>query len=321
MRSTQVLQRIFGYTESEALGQPITILIPPELRDEESKILEWLRAGKRIEYYETIRMTKSNTRVNISLSIAAIRDSSGRMVGLSKIARDITDRKLAEEALADVSRKLIEIQEKERTRIARELHDDINQRLALLAMEIDTLRFNASNSADELSRQLTEVWKGIKEVSAGVQLISHQLHSPKLEHLGLVSAMKGLCREWATRQKVEIDFKSDDIPQRPSNDISLGLFRILQEALHNAAKYSGVRQFEVRLGCASNQLHLTVSDRGAGFDVESAMKKGGLGLISMHERVRLMSGTILIESKPMGGTTVHIRVPLGLEDRSQPAAG
>jgi PAS domain S-box-containing protein len=311
-------QRIFGYNESEALGQPITILIPPELLDEESKILARLRVGERIEHYETIRLTKTGKTVNVSLSIAAIKDSSGRTVGYSKIIRDITERKLAEAALADVSRKLVEIQEKERTRIARELHDDINQRLALLAVEIDTLKLNAP---DELRRQLTEVWKGITEVSAGVQSISHQLHSPQLEFLGLVSAMKGLCREFATRQKVEIDFRNADIPQRVSNDISLGLFRILQEALHNAVKYSGVRQFEVRLGCESNQLHLTVSDRGAGFDVESAMNKGGLGLISMHERVRLMGGTILIESKPMGGTTIHVRAPFELERRSQPATG
>jgi PAS domain S-box-containing protein len=314
-------QRIFGYTESEALGQPIATLIPPELLDEESKILERLRAGERIEHYETIRITKAGEKVNVSLSIAAIKDSSGRTVGYSKIARDITERKLAETALADVSRKLVEIQEKERTRIARELHDDINQRLALLAVEIDTLKLNPPNSSAELNRQLTEVWEGINEVSAGVQLISRQLHSPQLELLGLVSAMKGLCSEFATRQKVEIDFKNDDVPQRVSNDTSLCLFRILQEALHNAAKHSGVRQFEVRLGCASNQLHLTVSDRGAGFDVESAMHKGGLGLISMHERVRLMGGTILIESKPMGGTTVNVRVPFGLEHCSQVSAG
>jgi len=314
-------QRIFGYTESEVLGQLITILIPPELRDEENEILERLRAGERIEHYETIRMTKTGKKVNVSLSIAAIKDSSGTTVGFSKIARDITERKLAEAALADVSRKLVGIQEKERTRIARELHDDINQRLALLAVEIDTLRLNAPNSSDELSCQLTEVYQGINEVSAGVQSIAHQLHSPQLEHLGLVSAMKGLCREFAIRQKVEIEFKNDDIPQRVSSDSSLCLFRILQEALHNAAKHSGARQFEVRLGCASNQLHLTVSDRGAGFDLESAMIKGGLGLTSMHERVRLMGGTILIESKPMDGTTVHARVPFGLEHRSQLAAG
>jgi len=314
-------QRIFGYTESEALGQPIAILIPPELLDEESKILERLRAGERIEHYETIRMTKAGEKVNVSLSIAAIKDSSGKTVGFSKIARDITERKLAEAALADVSRKLVEIQEKERTRIARELHDDINQRLALLAVEIDTLKLNPPNSSAELNHQLAEVRERINELSAGVQLISRQLHSPQLELLGLVSAMKGLCSEFATRQKVEIDFKNDDIPQRVSNDTSLCLFRILQEALHNAAKHSGVRQFEVRLGCASNQLHLKVSDRGAGFDPESAMHKGGLGLISMHERVRLMGGTILIESKPMGGTTVNVRVPFGFEHCSQVAAG
>jgi PAS domain S-box-containing protein len=314
-------QHIFGYTQSEALGQPITMLIPSEILDEENTILEWLRAGKRIEHYETIRMTKASQRVNVSLSIAAIKDSSGRMVGFSKIARDITARKLAEEVRTNISRKLVEIQEKERTRIAQELHDDINQRLALLAVEIDRLKLNPPNSSAELNCQLTEVWKGINEVSAGVQLVSHQLHSPRLEHLGLVCAMTGLCREFAGQRNIEIDFKSDDVPQRVSNDASLCLFRILQEALHNAVKHSGVRQFEVRLGCASNQLHLTVSDRGVGFEPESAMNKGGIGLISMHERVLLLGGKIVIESKPMGGTTIHVRVPFELERRSQLASG
>ncbi len=314
-------QRIFGYTESESVGQSITILIPPELWAEENKILERLRAGERIEHYETIRITKAGKKVDVSLTISAIKDSSGRIMGFSKIARDITERKFAEVAFADVSRKLIEIEEKERTRIARDLHDDINQRLALLAAEIDKLRLNPPDSSAELSRQLTEVWDGINEVSTGVQLISHQLHSPRLDYLGVVVAMKGFCREFAARQTVEIDFKNDDIPHIVSSEVSLCLYRILQEALHNAAKHSGVRQFEVRLGCSSNQLHLTVSDRGVGFDAESAMNMGGLGLISMRERVRLVSGTIVIESKPGGGTTIDARVPFEAEQGSQRAAG
>jgi len=242
-------------------------------------------------------------------------------VGFSKIARDITERKLAEDALADVSRRLVETQEVERRHIARDLHDDINQRLAMLAVEIEDLKVNPPNSTAELSRQLSEVWKGITEVSTGVQLISHELHSRQLEHFGVVAAMRNFCGEFAARQRVEIDFKNDDIPQLVSYEVSLCLFRILQEALHNAAKHSKVRRFEVRLSCASNQLHLAVSDRGAGFDAESAMKKGGLGLISMRERVRLVSGTIVIESKPMGGTAIHVRVPFGSEHGSQRAAG
>jgi PAS domain S-box-containing protein len=314
-------QRIFGYLESEVVGQPIAILIPAELLDEEQKILERLRAGERIEHYETVRVTKAGKRVAVSVSISAIKDSSGRIVGFSNIARDITERKLAEEALEDVSRKLVEIQERERTRIARDLHDDINQRLAMLAVEIEELKRNPPTSAAELYRQLTDVWEGINEVSTGVQSISHQLHSPQLEYLGVAAAMKNLCGEFALRQTVEIDFKNDDIPQFVSHEVSLCLFRILQEALQNAAKHSKVRRFEVRLGCSSDQLYLTVSDRGAGFDAKSAMNKAGLGLVSMRERVRLVSGTILIDSKPLGGTNIHVRVPLGSEPSSQRRAG
>jgi PAS domain S-box-containing protein len=312
-------QRIFGYTQSEAIGKPITILIPPELQDEERDILEKLRASERVEHYETIRMTKAGRRVNVSLSVSTIRDSNGRTVGFSTIFRDITERKFAEDALARVNRKLVQIQEEERSRIARDLHDDINQRLALLAVEIETLKLNIPNSFAELSHQLTKIWEGITEVSAEVQSISHQLHPPKLEILGVVASMSGFCREFAERHAVEIDFNSDEISQLVSNEASLCLFRVLQEALHNAARHSGVRQFEVRLGCSSNGLHLTVSDRGAGFDVRSAMNKGGLGLVSMRERVQLVSGTIVIESTPMNGTTVHARVPFGPERRSQRA--
>lgn len=129
------------------------------------------------------------------------------------------------------------------------------------------------------------------------------------------------CRDFAARQTVEIDFGYEDIPQPVPHEVSLCLFRILQEALHNAAKHSRVEHFEVRVGSHSNELHLTVSDRGAGFDAESAMNKGGLGLISMRERVRLVGGTIVIESKPLGGTTIHVRVPFGSEDCSERAAG
>jgi PAS domain S-box-containing protein len=314
-------QSIFGYTEAEAVGKPITMLLPPELVDEEMRIMERLTAGERIEHYETIRIAKTGKKVNVSLSISAIKDAMGKIVGISKIARDITERKLAEEALANVSRKLVEIQEGERTRIARDLHDDVSQRLAMLTAEIDHLKENPPDSIAQLRRRLTEVREGITEVSTGVQSMSHQLHSPQLEYLGVVAAMKSFCSDFAARRMVKIDFRHDDIPQRVSHEVSLCLFRIVQEALSNAAKHSNVRYFEVRLWCSNNQLHLTVSDRGAGFDAEVAITKGGLGLISMRERVRLVSGTLMIESKPMGGTTIHVNVPLGPERAPQRAAG
>jgi PAS domain S-box-containing protein len=255
-------QRIFGYTELEAVGQPITILIPPELWEEEHKILERLRAGELIENYETVRVTKVGKKVDMSLSISPIRDSSDRIVGFAKIARDISERKLAENALADASLKLVEIQEAERSRIARDLHDDINQRLALLVLPLEQLKDTPSDSVADLRRRLTDFGQQIVEISTAVQAISYQLHSPQLEYLGVVAAMKSFCREFTARQTVEIDFKDQDIPQLVPPKVSLCLFRILQEALHNAAKHSRVQHVEVRLSFSSNLLHLIVSDRG-----------------------------------------------------------
>jgi signal transduction histidine kinase len=139
--------------------------------------------------------------------------------------------------------------------------------------------------------------------------ILHDLHSSKLEYLGVVAGMKSWCKEFAERQKMEIDFRSAVSSILPL-EVGLSLFRVLQEALNNAMKYSGVKRIEVRLREASGELQLEVSDSGKGFDVEAALQGKGLGLTSMRERIRLVSGTIAIQSKPMAGTIIHVRVPL-----------
>jgi signal transduction histidine kinase len=222
---------------------------------------------------------------------------------------DVTERKVAEAALASVNRRLIEAQEKERTRIARELHDDIGQRLALLAVQLQQLQEDTLILPEVRSR-MGEFQKQISEIATDIQSLSHELHSAKLQYLGLAAAMRGFCREFAEQQKLEIDFKAHDLPSPLSPDISLCLFRVLQEALHNSAKHSGVRHFEVRLWGPSDEIHLTVRDSGSGFDVEEAMKTHGLGVVSMRERLKLVDGQLSIDSQPQQGTTVHARVPL-----------
>ncbi len=449
-------QRIFGYTESEAVGQPITILIPPESWDEENQILEKLRAGGRIEYYETTRITKAGKKVAVSLTISPIKDSTGRLVGFCKLAHDITERKRAEqvlretnraletqtavlrsqeellkifvknvpaavamldrdmrylqvsdrwcvdfsldssqllgrshyeifpdipdgwkqlhrrallgetlraeedrwdreggttwlrweirpwlnlhglpggvlifseditqrkhaeEALLGMSRKLIEAHEQERTRIGRDLHDDVVQRLALLAIELEGVQHD---SAPELSRRIDDLRKQATQITNDVQLLSHELHSSKLEYLGIVGAIKSFCKEYGERQKLEIDFKSHDLPAALPTDLSLSLFRVLQEALRNATKHSRVKNFEVRLWGSSDEIHLTVKDSGTGFDREAAMKSTGLGLTSMQERLRLVGGALSIESQPRRGTTIYARVPFTSSRDSALAAG
>jgi PAS domain S-box-containing protein len=234
---------------------------------------------------------------------------------------DITERKLAEAAFANVSRKLIEAQEQERARIGRELHDDIGQRLALVAVELQQLHEDTLVLPEVRSR-MGEFQKQITEIADDIQFLSHELHSAKLQYLGIAGAIRGFCQEFSEQQKVEIDFKVHDVPRPLSPDISLCLFRVLQEALHNAAKHSGVRQFEVRLWGTSDEIHLTVTDSGAGFDREAAKESRGLGLISMEERLKLVNGTLSIDSQPKRGTTIHARVPFdSSSDSARAAAG
>jgi PAS domain S-box-containing protein len=236
--------------------------------------------------------------------------------GILIFAEDITRRKQMEEVLSDMSRKLIESQEQERARIGRELHDDINQRLAMLAMELDQLQGDPSDIQSRVRRLREQTL----EISSDVQALSHDLHSSKLEYLGVVGGIKSWCKEFAARQRMEIDFK-DDVSSVLPFEVGLCLLRVLQEALHNSVKHSGVKRIEVQLAEKSNEVQLTVCDLGTGFDTEAAKQHGGLGLKSMRERVRLVNGTIEIRSKPMRGTTVCVRVPFKSERAVLRAAG
>jgi len=422
-------QRMFGYTENEAVGKPASIIVPPELQDQQqNKILERLRAGGRIEQFETVRVSKTGKRLDVSLSISPIKDARGKIVGCAGIARDITKRKRdeedllsseqryrllfernvagvgigssdgllldcndgwarilgyeskdevvgrhalefyfnpadrqplldelrqqavlsrelqlkrkdgspvwvlfnaaalnsehnipivqctmidiseskrAEEALSGMTRKLVEAQEQERRRIGRELHDDINQRLAMLSIELELLEGGGS----EVRGRLPELRRHLCQISDDVQAISHDLHSSQLEYLGAIAGMKSWCKAVADRRKIEIAFRSDSSGNLP-HDVGLPLFRVLQEAVNNATKHSGGKRIEVQLREHCGEIHLIISDSGTGFDVEAAMQGMGLGLTSMRERVRLINGTIAIESKPMGGTSIHVRIPL-----------
>jgi PAS domain S-box-containing protein len=429
-------QRIFGYTEAEAVGQPMTILVPSELRNDEAELLRRLRSGETVEHYETVRVTKAGRRVNVSLTICPVRDSAGKVVGASKIARDITERrraedamresegrfrlvantapvliwmsgpdklcnyfnqpwldftgrpleaelgngwaggvhpedlkgcldtythafdrreqfemhyrlrrhdgeyrwmsdtgvprfnpdrsfagyigscidvtdhKLAEDALSTVSRRLIEAHEEERTWIARELHDDVNQRIALLAIELGVLKQSLPDSSREIRNRIQKVGKSVSEIGKDIQALSHRLHSSKLEYLGILAAMAGFCKELSEHQNVEIDFNHSNVPSVVPPEVALCLFRVLQQALHNAVRHSGVRSFRVELRGVLEEIQLAVSDLGVGFDSKLAMHGKGLGLISMRERLHLVRGEISIDSKLNCGTTVHASVPL-----------
>ena len=247
----------------------------------------------------------------------ALMNESGEPARMIGVNIDVTERKRAEEALLEVNRRLIEAQEQERARIGRELHDDINQQLAMLAVELERLQDNPS----DVRSGLQELRKQTTEISNDVQALSHELHSSKLEYLGAIRGLKSWCNEFGERQGIQIEFKSAEVQTSVAPEIGLCLFRVLQEALQNAAKHSGVKRVEVQLREDSGEIHLVISDLGRGFDLETAMQGRGLGLTSMQERIRLVNGSIEIQSKPMGGTTVDVRIPLSSENASQRAAG
>jgi len=309
---------LFGYSTSEALGNNISFLRAADRSEEGQRNLERVIRGEAVKPYETVGQRKDGTLVDISLTISPIVDAEGHVVGASGISRDITERKKAEEALSGMTRKLVEAQEQERARIARELHDDIGQRLAMLAIELGQVQAR-QETPSEVWNWARELSERVGELSKDIQALSHELHSSKLEYLGIVGGMKSWCNEFAVRQGMEVEFKSSGLPDSLPSEISLCLFRVLQEALHNAAKHSGQKRIEVEIQEEHGEIQLSVSDSGKGFDVAAAMQDRGLGVTSMQERVRLVGGTISIDSKPLAGTTIHVRVPLPPKTRAAKA--
>jgi PAS domain S-box-containing protein len=254
-------------------------------------------------------------------SSRAFFDERGKVLRTIGMVADITQRKLAEEALAGVGRRLIEAQEQERTRIARELHDDINQRIALLTVQLEEWDQHLPNSEAQVRKHIGSVCEQLADLGNDVQALSHRLHSSKLEYLGLAAAVSGFCKELSEQQIVVIDFSDAGIPRNLPKEISLCMFRVLQEALQNAIKHSGERRFKVELSGTSAQIRLTVKDLGIGFDPQDAFNHRGIGLISMRERLQLVSGELFIQSKPGHGTTINACVPLKAEAYRAQAAG
>jgi PAS domain S-box-containing protein len=237
-------------------------------------------------------------------------DVEGSFVGFIGSAVDVTDQKLAREALEKVGGQLIAAQEKERSHIARELHDDICQRLAMLSLRIEKVTKAWSHGQVPVDDQLEQIWQQCSNLTGDVQALSHELHPSVLDNLGLVTAIKSFCREFSEQSGATVHFSHADIPDSLTREVSLSFFRVVQEALHNAAKYSGVKQFEVNLQGKFGGMELEIVDRGIGFDVENSENMEGLGLVSMRERILMLNGKISIESKPNAGTRIRAYVPL-----------
>ena len=308
--------RALGYQRvDEVLGKNMHSLIHHTREDgtmlpeEECRILRAIRNGEEVHVDDEVLWRANGT--SFSAEYWAHPERRGQeIVGAVVTFIDITQRKITEATLKNVNRRLIEAQEQERTRIARELHDDIGQRFALVTNELEQLRRECSELPREIRSHVDDLQKQTFELARDIQSLSHKLHSSKLEYLGLAAAIRSFCKEFGEQQKVDVHCETQDLPVPVPPDISLCLFRVLQEALHNAAKHSGVRRFDVQLWETEDQVSLAVIDHGTGFDAEEAKHGPGLGLISMEERLKLLKGTLSVESHPKCGTTVRALVPL-----------
>ena len=252
-----------GWRRDEVIGRSpsdINLWVDPHQR---SQFTKQLLAEGNVRDLE-IRIRRKDGQIRTTLGSAELIEVNGKPCALSVIA-DVTERKRAEEALASLSGRLIEAQDEERKRIAREIHDDYNQRLAMLAIDLEQLAENVGDSSGETGQKVHELFNRVGELGADLHSLSHRLHSSTLESLGLLVGLEAFCKEFADQQGVQVDFVHQNVPRGVPADAALCMFRITQEALRNIKRHSGANRAEVRLEQLDGRLHLSVSDRGRGY--------------------------------------------------------
>jgi PAS domain S-box-containing protein len=335
-------ERMFGYTADEAVGQHITLIIPHNRRDEETLIIGKIRKGERIEHFDTIRVRKDKTLLDISLTISPVRNTSGKIVGASKIARDITQRKHIERVLQDseeryraladaldtqvqfrtqelerrnselreLSARLLESQDMERRHIARELHDSAGQTLAALAISLGQLAQDAENNPAQLAKGIENAEGLVRDLNREIRTTSYLLHPPLLDDAGLLSALYWYVEGLRERSGLEVNLAIAEKFERLPADVELVIFRIVQESLTNVHRHSGSKTAFVRLSREVDQIIVEVQDQGRGMSrekiAEIQSQGTGVGISGMRERLRHFNGELFVESNDTGTKVLAI---------------
>lgn len=340
-------ERLFGYSEAEAVGQPIYLIIPVERRAEEDDVLARLRRGESIDHFETVRLARDGRRVPISLTVSPLKDSRGNIIGASKVARDITDRKRAEEVLKQANealeervrertaellkanealrveiaersrieeerlqllKRLVLAQEDERRRIARELHDQLGQQLTALRLTLETLRSESMEGSD-FRTQVETLQQLALQLDEDVAFRVWELRPRVLEESGLRAALTTYVHKWSEHFGIPARLHASRLTdQRLAPDVESTLYRLAQEALNNVIKHARADSVDVVLERNSENVSLIIEDHGVGFDLSDSAG-AGLGIVGMRERASLVGADLQIESAPGRGTTVFVRAP------------
>ena len=313
--ATDKWRQLFGFEKWEWLDMHRFLgRLHPEDRDAVSKALTKARETGG-SYEKEYRIILPDGRVRWIASRGRVEfDAAGKPVFMRGAALDNTARKLAEEAAHDLSGRLIHAREEEQTRLARELHDDLSQSLALLSVELEMFGQSPPAERSQISGRMEEFSAQVKRLSSEVHRLSHELHPAKLEQLGLVAAVHGFCKEFALAHQIAVEFTHRAVPRAVPEDTALCLYRIAQEALHNVVKHSGGTAARVELAMEGSELLLVIVDDGVGFDAETMRVNGSLGLVSMSERARFVHGRLSIESHQGRGTRIDVRVPIAAVD-------
>jgi two-component system sensor histidine kinase UhpB len=337
-------ERLFGYTANEAVGQHISLIIPANRMDEEAVIIERIKHGQRIEHFDTVRMRKDKKTLDISLTISPIRDASGKIIGASKIGRDITQRKQVERELREsearyrtladaldtqvqfrthelerrnlelleLSGLLLESQDAERRHIARELHDSAGQTLTALGLQLAQISEDAKKDP-AAAKNVQNAEELVQHLAREIRTTSYLLHPPLLDETGISSALSWYVQGLAERSSLKIDLQLPDNFGRLPPEMELVIFRLVQESLTNIHRHSGSKTALIRIERDENTVHVKVEDHGRGMSPErlaAIQSQGtGVGIRGMRERVRHFGGDLVIESN-VSGTKVYATLPM-----------
>ncbi len=342
-------ERLFGYSAAEAVGRHILLIIPDDRRTEEDQVLARLRQGEKIDHFETVRQARDGRRIPISLTVSPIRDAKGTIIGASKVARDITERIVAQDMLrrahdeleervrrrtaelsqaneslrseieererieqqrAQLFTRLVLAQEDERRRIARELHDQLGQQMTALRLTLETLT-TLSSGRTEVRVQVEALQDLAHQLDQDIAFRVWELTPTVLEGLGLAAALAEYAGNWSKRFGIHAELHMTRPPdERLTSEMKTTIYRFAQEALNNVVKHARAGRVDIVLEHTREHVSLIVEDNGIGFNLsEIQTAVEGFGLIGMRERAALAGADFQIESAPGNGTTVILRVP------------